>query len=244
MTTFRPSRLWLCILPTRRAPSAQREGAAGFPQRQAERYPPLPRVAVGTLPLLGAEKKRRGEYPLVPFIASKLLAGRPGEPPQVCSPKWPISGEGALVRDASQKRFRGPSPGPVPSISRVKARWVVFSSDSCGARRPGFPHARCRLDRREPGSCSHREWNFGIGASSGGHGHRGRASLYYERTRPPGTCRCWVTVVYIAADVGPGQSVVHRVNDGAIRTVSIRRMADTRHAEPVVWALFPCPLAV
>jgi hypothetical protein len=129
----------------RRAPFTQRARAAGIPQRQAEVYPPLPRVAVGIPPLQDAEKNGAANTRKSLRSRPDLLAGRPGEPPHVCSPKRPLRGED--------------EPRPERSSNQSAERhWVGFSSDSGGARRPGFPHARCRRQGREPGSCSHRGW--------------------------------------------------------------------------------------
>jgi hypothetical protein len=190
------------------APSSQREGVAGFPQRRARLHAPLPRVAVGIPPLQGAEKNGSGEYPIVLSIASRFLPGRPGEPPQVFSPRRPVSSEGALVRDASEKRFRGPSPGPVQSISRDEARWVGFSSDSCGARRPGFPQNRCRSSRTGAGF---------LQPPGMGIWNRGQ----FRRSRAP-----WSGIAVLRADTPArnnpvlGHSGVHRCG---CRTRTVRR---------------------
>jgi hypothetical protein len=180
-----------------RASSPQREGVAGIPQRRARLHAPLPRVAVGIPPCRVPTKNDSGEYPMVPSIASRLLAGRPGEPPQVFQSEV-----------AAQGRSRA-APGAVPQPSVGSAPLGSLFLGLMWSAAPWIPPRSVpSFSEREPGSCSHRGWEFGIGASSGGRGHRGRASLYYERTRPPGT------------DSVLGHSGLHRCG---CRTRTVRR---------------------
>jgi hypothetical protein len=157
-----------------------------------------------------------------------LRAGRPGEPPQVCSPKRPLRGEGELRPERSSQSVGGTPLGRFfLGLRRSAAPWIPPRSVPSLKTGAGFlqpPRMDC-----------------GIGASSGGRGHRGRASLYYERTRPPGTIRCWVTAITSLRMSDPDKYVVHRVNDVAVRTRNRRRTADTSRAEQVVWALFQRP---
>jgi hypothetical protein len=84
----------LRFFPTRRAASPQRAGAAGFPQRQTEFHPPLPRVAIGILPLRGAEKKTARRIADSPCcrVQSYSMDG-PANLSTFSNPKRPLRGE-------------------------------------------------------------------------------------------------------------------------------------------------------
>jgi hypothetical protein len=143
------------------------------------------------------------------------------------SPKRPLRGGVSSARS-----------GPA-AISRDEARWVGFSSDSGGARRPGFPHARCRSSRTGAGF-----WQ----PPGMGNWNRGR----FRRSQAP-----WSGIAVLRADTPArnnpvlGHSGVHRCGCRTRTSTSFaasttarsglfvkRRTADTSRAEQVVGALF------
>jgi hypothetical protein len=207
---------------TRRARSPQREGAAGFPSVRRNPIRPLPRVAVGISPLRVPKKRRIPDRPFTRVQIDSMDG--PANLSKFSSPKRPLRGAWWL-RFATLRRSAVAVHRPERSHS-IQSGQCPLKSFFLGPMQSAAPcdstHARCRSSRTEAGDLQ----PPGMGMGNRGKFTRSRAPWSGIAVLRADTPARNIPVLghgslYIAADVGPGHSVVRHVNDGATGTLAI-----------------------